>query len=112
MPGAYYLVRMLDGRIDTQGTTEDLRTRGLLDKITHDSTVEIQEEKEEEAVESTGDLVEETNKPDKAAKQARKLVQEEERETGGVKWEIYKTYLRASYVQQNSVHNAKILTLH
>lgn len=34
--GANYLVRMLDGRIDTQGTVQDLRARGLLDTIKHE----------------------------------------------------------------------------
>ncbi|CAK5281621.1 unnamed protein product, partial [Mycena citricolor] len=30
LPGAHYLVRMLDGRVDTHGTVRDLRAQGLL----------------------------------------------------------------------------------
>ena len=33
---------------------------------------------------------------DKAKKKPRKLIKEEERETGGVKWKIYNAYLKAS----------------
>ena len=86
---------MLDGRIDSQGTVKELRAKGLLDNIVDESSTEA-EEKEEEAIETSVKPTETTDNTDKPAKQARKLVQEEERETGGVKWEIYKTYLRAS----------------
>lgn len=48
LPGAHYLVRMLDGRVDTQGTIKDLRAQGILDEITHDEAVEVH--KEEAAV--------------------------------------------------------------
>ncbi|KAF8989421.1 multidrug resistance-associated ABC transporter [Cyathus striatus] len=93
LPGAHYLVRMLDGRIDTQGFVEELRVQGLLEEITHDAEVEVQKEEkiEEElkAVEEAGDPAGETKKP-------RKLVEDEHRETGGVKWPIYKSYLKAS----------------
>lgn len=34
LPAAGYLVQMLDGRIDTQGTISELRQRGLLKQIT------------------------------------------------------------------------------
>ncbi|TFY73932.1 hypothetical protein EWM64_g10080 [Hericium alpestre] len=37
LPGTYYLVRMLDGRIDTQGVVGELRKHGILDKLTHDA---------------------------------------------------------------------------
>ena len=89
---------MLDGRIDTQGTVKDLRTKGILDTIAQESPEEVQEKKEEEAIEVIEEAAEPdtAKKADKSTKQARKLIQEEERETGGVKWEIYKTYLRAS----------------
>ncbi|KAF9007209.1 multidrug resistance-associated ABC transporter [Cyathus striatus] len=92
LPGAYYLVRMLDGRIDTQGIVAELRAKGVLDDIAHDAEVEAQKEeveKEVAAVEETGNLPVDTKKP-------RKLVQDEHRETGGVKWSIYKRYLEAS----------------
>ncbi|KAJ3937406.1 MAG: hypothetical protein NXY57DRAFT_981367 [Lentinula lateritia] len=102
LPGAHYLVRMLDGRIDTQGTVSDLRTSGLLEDITHEAEAEAQKETqivvgevadaEVEAVEGgNGNQVttENLSKP-------RKLVEDEKREQGGVKWKIYKKYLQAS----------------
>jgi ABC-type multidrug transport system fused ATPase/permease subunit len=95
LPGAYYLVRMLDGRIDTQGTVEDLRTQGILESITQDSTVQTHETQA-----STSEIPDEsTEDPDKAnaaAKKPRKLIKDEHREKGGVKWSIYRTYLKAS----------------
>ena len=98
LPGAYYLVRMLDGRIDTQGTVKDLRALGVLDDITHDESVEAH--KEEQAVAQAEKAAEEVDEADAGKpadkKKPRKLVEEEHRETGGVKWRIYNTYLKAS----------------
>ena len=91
---------MLDGRIDTQGTVKDLRSRGVLDDIAHDESVEVA--KEEQAVAVAEGFSEEPNAdtPESAeapnAKAPRKLIEEEHRETGTVKWAIYKTYLKAS----------------
>ena len=100
LPGADYLVRMLDGRIDTQGTIKDLRAQGVLESITQDETVQTEESsvpiskipidpKSDEItpLESAEDI-----------KKPRKLIEDEHREVGGVKWSIYKTYLKASYV--------------
>ncbi|KAJ6590007.1 hypothetical protein DFH09DRAFT_1359037 [Mycena vulgaris] len=94
LPGAHYLVRMLDGRIDTQGTIKELRAQGVLDDIAHDAAVEVKkEELAVAATETTGDVdaqeAEQEKKP-------RKLVKDEHREQGGVKWRIYKSYLKAS----------------
>ncbi|KAJ7054741.1 hypothetical protein C8F01DRAFT_1221334 [Mycena amicta] len=104
LPGAYYVVRMLDGCVDTQGTVKELRAQGVLDDITHDATIDVKKEE--------GDMVAEEGSAYAAAaaavtgedidnhgadkKKPRKLVQEEHREIGGVKWRIYKRYLRAS----------------
>jgi hypothetical protein len=95
---------MLDGRIDTQGTLTELRAQGVLDEITSSEEVQVHEDEQEaaaktpdaeeiaaEAVEGT-DLAIETKKP-------RKLVKDEERQEGGVKWDIYNTYLKASCVR-------------
>lgn len=103
LPGAYYLVRMLDGRIDTQGTVAELRARGVLDEIAQSEGVKVHEEEQKaganipsaeevavEAIEPAGPPVE--------AKKPRKLVKDEERQEGGVKWNIYNTYLKASCV--------------
>ncbi|EAU87480.2 ATP-binding cassette transporter [Coprinopsis cinerea okayama7 len=143
LPGAHYLVRMLDGRIDTQGTVEELRSAGLIDDIAFDAFVDsgLRGEGEEEFVfnvedadasggasPGVGEGVEGTmpttpgetvptvasgaaGTPTAAAattatatssamkkgkKKPRKLVKDEHRETGGVKWSIYKAYLKAS----------------
>ncbi len=104
VPGAYYLVRMLDGRIDTHGTIKDLRAQGILDDSANDAEAEVQKERdaliateivsvEEAAAEGDG---EDSQKDDAAAKKPRKLVKDEHRETGGVKWSIYNSYLKAS----------------
>ncbi|KAJ7057949.1 hypothetical protein C8F01DRAFT_1210797 [Mycena amicta] len=105
LPGAYYVVRMLDGRVDTQGTVKELRAQGVLDDITHDAAIEVK--KEEAAVvaeEGSGDAEaaaaavtgEDTDKDGAEKKKPRKLVKDEHREIGGVKWRIYKRYLHAS----------------
>ncbi|KAF7297249.1 hypothetical protein MIND_00958000 [Mycena indigotica] len=106
LPGAHYLVRMLDGRIDTQGTVKDLRAEGVLDDITHDAAVEVKKEEAavaaEEAAgeaEAAADAVVGDNDggaKDGEVKKPRKLVKDEHREVGGVKWRIYKRYLQAS----------------
>ena len=101
LPGAHYLVRMLDGRIDTQGTVKELRARGVLDDITHDESVEAHnEEQAVEAADQSASGGAKVDTPDDAeaskAKSPRKLVEEEHRETEAVKCSIYKMYLKAS----------------
>ncbi|KZP20510.1 hypothetical protein FIBSPDRAFT_932199 [Athelia psychrophila] len=99
LPGAHYLVRMLDGRIDTQGTIKDLRAQGVLGSITQDESLTLEQEKPADAEEvldpkaaldADGKAVEATKKP-------RKLIEDEHRAEGGVKWGIYNTYLEASW---------------
>ncbi|CAA7263971.1 unnamed protein product [Cyclocybe aegerita] len=96
LPGAYYLVRMLDGRIDTQGTVKDLREQGVLEGIEQDAAVDAHKEDlivaEASAIEELADASPKSSE----SKKPRKLVKDEHRETGGVKWSIYKTYLKAS----------------
>lgn len=98
LPGAYYLVRMLDGRIDTQGTVKELRARGVLQGIEHDAAVDAHKDEqiaaESEAIEEAE--AEDGKKPQDETKKPRKLVKDEHRETGGVKWSIYNSYLKAS----------------
>ncbi|TFK37295.1 multidrug resistance-associated ABC transporter [Crucibulum laeve] len=97
LPGAYYLVRMLDGRIDTQGTVKELRAQGILDEITHDAEAEVHKEEIVEAETLAVAEADETQEPASAeTKKPRKLIKDEHRETGGVKWSIYKKYLKAS----------------
>ena len=97
LPGAYYLVRMLDGRIDTQGTVKELRDQGVLKGIEQDAAVETH--KEELVVAETASIGDEES-PDttEESKKPRKLVKDEHREVGAVKWSIYESYLRASSV--------------
>lgn len=96
VPAAHYLVRMLDGRIDTQGSISDLRSRGLLEEIAHDESIEVhkQEQVAEDSVVPDDILL----APEDADKkfQPRQLVKEEHREEGGVKGRVYKEYLEAS----------------
>ncbi|KAH8099895.1 multidrug resistance-associated ABC transporter [Cristinia sonorae] len=107
LPGTHYLVRMLDGRIDTQGFVKDLRARGVLETITSDESVEVRKEEEQVAAEATPEETE-TATPVEGesgqegvgvpakAKKPRKLIEDEHREEGSVKWNIYRTYLKAS----------------
>ncbi|KAJ7479990.1 hypothetical protein B0H11DRAFT_2173507 [Mycena galericulata] len=96
LPGAHYLVRMLDGRIDTQGTVKELRAQGVLDDIAHDAAVEVQKEELAVAAEAEVPTEEADAKEAEETKKPRKLVKDEHREQGGVKWKIYKSYLKAS----------------
>ena len=97
LPGAYYLVRMLDGRIETQGTVKELQAQGVLKGIEHDAAVETH--KEELVVAETAPVdVEESPDTTEVSKEPRKLVKDEHREIGAVNWSIYKSYLRASLV--------------
>lgn len=114
LPGTYYLVRMLDGRIDTQGLVRDLRTHDLLDEITSDEVIEARKQYVAAAINAPYASSEtqrrasvETLRPaveTKAVgvpakdKKPRRLVEDEHREKGSVRWRIYKTYLRASCV--------------
>ena len=106
LPGAHYLVRMLDGRIDTQGTVSELRESGVLDDIAQ--VEEIEAHKEEQAVEAAKDEENpnaeidadaENAAPESAPvkdKKPSKRIVEDHRESGSVKWRIYNTYLKAS----------------
>ena len=97
LPGAYYFVRMLDGRIETQGTVKELQAQGVLKGIEHDAAVET--DKQELAVAEMASIdAEESPDTTEVSKKPRKLVTDEYREIGAVKWSVYKSYLRASSV--------------
>jgi len=96
---------MLDGRIDTQGTVKDLREQGILEAIEHDTAVDAHKELLAAAEATTAEEGTDVDAMKVAAdddmaptKKPRKLIKDEHRETGGVKWSIYKSYLEASYV--------------
>jgi hypothetical protein len=109
IPSAQYFVRLLDGRIDTQGTVAELQSRGLLDSIVLEAqTVEEPEvvTAEELAIvantsETSNALLEEgtINK----SKKPKKLVEDEARASGSVKWKVYKAYLQATSVRLNAM---------
>lgn len=99
LPGTYYLVRMVDGCIDAKGTVKDLRAQGILDHIAQDSAAEVREEEPIAATESPVEAQEDDAEAETSAesnKKPRKLVKDEHREAGGVKWSIYNAYLKAS----------------
>ena len=94
---------MLDGRIDTQGTLADLRAQGVLDEIAHSEEVSLREgvqsaafanpTSEQVVADEVGNSGVAT-----ATKKPRELIKAEERQEGGVKWSVYDTYLKASWV--------------
>ena len=94
---------MLDGRIDTQGTLTELRTLGVLDEIKNSEEVKTFEDEQKAAAEipSAEEIAAEVVEgavPARDTKKPRKLIKDEERQEGGVKWNIYNTYLKASCV--------------
>ena len=85
---------MLDGRIDVHGMVKDLRSQGVLDGIAKEEAYFHRDEGEattEEAKTMASNDIEREN-----GGKTRKLVKDEEREAGRVKWKIYNTYLKAS----------------
>ncbi|KAG8843875.1 hypothetical protein FRB96_003699 [Tulasnella sp. 330] len=125
-PGAHYLVRMLDGRIDMRGTIKDLEAHGLLEGIVKDAALQIKGEEasgsktpsddaetvaeaviEGKTVQEVKTVPESINIPgatgptsaptsEPVGKTPKRLVKDEERAKGTVKFKIYKTYLKAS----------------
>jgi len=97
---------MLEGRIDTHGTVKELNSRGVLEEIAHDEQAQAEDEPKVISAEDLVDAAEEQKGTDRGAaaadqgvdkaKTPKKLVKEEARATGSVKWPIYKVYLKAS----------------
>ena len=96
LPGAHYFVRMLGGRIDMQGPVKELRAQGLLKNIEVDESITT-EEREEFAMAKERRGEERTEQGENKGRTItpKKLVEDEHREVGGVKWAIYKTYIKA-----------------
>lgn len=86
---------MLDGRIDTQGTVKELRAQGILEQITQDSEAHVNQEEPAAAGDAPVDGTPAEPATD-GSKKPKKLVKDEHRETGGVKWSVYNAYLKAS----------------
>ena len=93
----------MNGRIDTQGTVEDLRASGTLSSVPS-------LDRESEGQTSAGTAHDAgLNAADKAIasdsrRKPRILVEEERRAIGRIKWPIYKTYLKASYSTPSLLH--------
>lgn len=89
---------MLDGRIDVQGAVKELRSRGVLESVIQDEKSDLNKTPEDAAEDASKDeeAAELGAEQDPKTKKPRKLIKDEERETGSVKWAIYKTYLKAS----------------
>ena len=115
LPSAKYLVRILDGRIDAQGTPDDLRAKGELEglvaleeaEVNKQEAAVVNEDADEEvqAVEGQGqngvngdeqDGQAGKGKRERKKGPGKKFVQDEERPVGNVKWETYKLYIVAA----------------
>lgn len=92
LPGTHYLIQMSEGRIERQGTVDELREQKLLDFIAHDPSLHP------ETNDKPADTVVDPPPTDTAGtpKHARKLVEDEERSEGRVKWSVYKAFMKAS----------------
>jgi len=93
---------MLDGRIDISGSIKDLKREGQLQDIVLHAKAE---EAEVPAPEADLVLKEAEGAPvvtpavadaDAAQRRPKKLVKDEARAEGSVKWEVYKAYISAS----------------
>ncbi|KAG9125516.1 hypothetical protein FRC07_007298 [Ceratobasidium sp. 392] len=91
LPAAGWVVRLRDGRIETQGHVESVRESGMLP---------LGRDKAKEWSGDDGDVAKHGEEEDKKAseekKAARKLVEDEKKSIGSVKGQVYRTYLAAA----------------
>ena len=92
---------MLDGRVDLQGTVEDLKAKRLIETLVHKAHAETEMEGSKEITDSDANghdqpLTDPSIPAAASKKRPRKLVKDEHREVGSVKWATYDSYLRAS----------------
>ncbi|CDZ98657.1 multidrug resistance-associated abc transporter [Phaffia rhodozyma] len=116
LPIANSLVRIVDGRIEAQGTIDELRAAGHLAAIIATEKTEVLDEaavvSDAETAEKPTDAAEvdeTTNKTAEPKKDARKMVKDEEREVGNVQWKTYKVYFEASSYKIWAVNIALLL---
>ncbi|KAF8594789.1 hypothetical protein BDV93DRAFT_501773 [Ceratobasidium sp. AG-I] len=89
-----WVVKLHEGRIESQGTVDQLRESGSLRAVRADQN-DMNVAKEEVLASTEGEN-EAQGGPKDPAKAARKLVDEETKSTGAVKLQVYKTYLSAA----------------
>lgn len=105
LPQVDYIYAISDGAIVEQGTYADLMSRGeaFSKFISEFGSDELEKEKEEEeegveedAIEAVGEEVDEKKGRDrKVAKAGPGIMQDEERNTGAIEWDVYKAYIDA-----------------
>lgn len=83
---------MSGGRIQRQGSVKELREQGLLSYIAHD----LSHQQIGDTAEDKKAILQGTSDGHGRLKQAKKLVEDEVRAEGSVKWSTYKKYLKAS----------------
>ncbi|KAG9122467.1 hypothetical protein FRC07_001130 [Ceratobasidium sp. 392] len=91
LPAAGWVVRLREGKIETQGDVESVRKNGML-PLGRDKAKEWSGDDEDAAKKGEeGD-----KKASEAKKAARKLVEDEKKSVGSVKGQVYRTYLAAA----------------
>ena len=106
LPSVDFVVRMLDGRVESSGTPQNLRQRGLLEGLLVSEAPIVEKD---ESADQKDDVAAEVRvlaeldhdnatpaEDNKKARPGRKLVKDEERASGSVKFATYKTYIVAS----------------
>lgn len=97
LPGTNYIVHMLNGRIDKQGPIAELKSAGIMDSIAQEeaASVSVDSKNADTTVHGENDMDGARDETTKATK-PRKLIKDEHRETGSVKFSVYNKYLQAS----------------
>jgi len=94
LPDVDYIYTIVDGRIAERGTYPELMANdGAFSKFVEEfGSKDDSMKKEENAVES----VDTETKPKKSTA-GKAMMQEEERNTGAIKWQVYREYLTAAH---------------
>ena len=95
LPDVDYIYTIVDGRIAERGTYPELMANdGAFSKFVEEfGSKDDPMKKEEKAVENVDT---EEKKPEKSAA-GKAMMQEEERNTGAIKWQVYREYLSAAH---------------
>lgn len=106
LPVTHYLVRMAEGQVEYQGTVDSLYEERLLSRSVGEENQETgkialnMKPNDDGLLPSVYDEAPPVADPapgtNVKCNQPRKLVLDEKREVGNVKWPIYRTYLNAS----------------